>query len=125
MSICSDDMLELAKDLLVDDSESRVRASVGRSYYALYHEALEVADKLQLASLPADRTKATHERLISRYEQAGKRLAFFGRTLRKQKKLRALADYDIRDEMSASEAWQHIEISKRLIGDLRRIEPRP
>jgi hypothetical protein len=39
--------------------------------------------------------------------------------------LRALADYDIREEMGVVEVKQHIETSKQLMGDLRRIGPKP
>jgi ribosomal protein L7/L12 len=77
--------------------------------------------KSDLAATVAAYTPSLHEapRVI------GKRLAVIGRSLRKQKKLRALANYDIREEMGLVEAKQHIETSKQLMGDLRRIGPKP
>lgn len=121
MSVSSGELLSLAKDLVGREGECPARAAVGRSYYALFHEASATAELLNLQQCPADKKLATHERLIFRYEFAGKGLAAIGRTLRKQKQMRAVADYDIREEFRTGEAKLHIANSERLLGDLRRI----
>lgn len=121
MSVCSEELLCLAKDLIGGEGECRARAAVGRSYYALFHEAVAAAESLQLQQCPYDKKLATHERLIYRYENAGKGLAALGRTLRKQKQMRAVADYDIREDFRVAEARLHIANSVRVISDLRRL----
>lgn len=121
MSVCSEELIDLARDLAGIDGECRARAAVGRSYYALFHEALATAELLKLPQCPADRKLATHERLIYRFESGGKGLAAIGRTLRKQKQMRAVADYDIHEEFRTGEARLHIANSERVMGDLRRI----
>jgi len=121
MSVSSSDLLGLAKELAGADGECCARAAVSRSYYALYHEALAAAGILKLPQCPADKNLATHERLIYRYELAGRGLAALGRTIRKQKQMRAIADYDIREEFRAGEAKLHVANSERVLNDLRRI----
>jgi hypothetical protein len=123
MSVCSDDLIALALNLIELDpnSECMARTSVGRSYYALFYEALVAADTLNLNRCPAGMSMATHERLIYRYESGSKGLASLARALRKQKKIRAMADYDIAEDFRAAEARLHIANSTRLIQDLRRI----
>lgn len=121
MSVCSNELMDLARELVGTEGECRARAAVGRSYYALFHEALATAELLKLPQCPPNGKLATHERLIYRYESGGKGLAALGRTLRKQKQMRAVADYDIREEFRTGEARLHIANSERLMGDLRRI----
>jgi uncharacterized protein (UPF0332 family) len=122
MSVCSNELLELAEDLVGGEGECRARAAVGRSYYALFHEATATAESLKLQQCPADKKLATHERLIYRYENGGsKGLAALGRTMRKQKQMRAVADYDIREDFRVEEARLHIANSMRVMKDLRRI----
>lgn len=121
MSVCSNELLELAEDLVGGEGECRARAAVSRSYYALFHEARTTAESLKLQQCPPDKKLATHERLIYRYENGGKGLAALGRTLRKQKQIRAVADYDIREDFRVEEARLHIANSTRVMKDLRRI----
>lgn len=121
MSVSSDDLLALAIELVGGDGECRARTSVGRSYYALFHQAVATAESLNLQNCPSDKKMATHERLIYRYENGGKGLAAIGRSLRKQKQLRAVADYDIREEFRVEEARLHLANSTRIIKDLVRI----
>jgi uncharacterized protein (UPF0332 family) len=119
MSVCSEDLIALATSLADQDSEARNRACVSRSYYALYHEALLAADALSLAI--DHQVKTAHERLIRRYTDSSKGLAAIGKTMRKQKQLRAMADYEISADVTASEARFHLATSKRILVDLKRI----
>lgn len=121
MSVCSEDLMALAVNLVQVDGECHVRAAVGRSYYALFHQAVAAADFLNLQNCPPDKKLATHERLIYRYENGGRGLAAIGRSLRKQKQVRAVADYDIREDFRAEEARLHVANSTRIIKDLVRI----
>lgn len=121
MSVSSSDLLDLAQQLSGAEGECCARAAVGRSYYALFHEALAVAATLNLPQCPVDKKLATHERLIYRYEFAGRGLAAIARTIRKQKQMRAVADYEIREEFRSGEAMLHIATSKRVLSDLRRL----
>jgi uncharacterized protein (UPF0332 family) len=92
---------------------------VSRSYYALYHEAVATADLLKLSPDPKVRT--SHDKLISRYCEATKGLAALGRTIRKQKQLRAMADYELTADITRSEAHLHLATSKRVISALKQI----
>ncbi len=119
MSVCSDELLILAELLIDGNNEASNRASMSRSYYALYHEATSAAQALLLP--PINDVKTAHEGLISRYSSSSKGLAALGRAMRKQKQLRAKADYDIRDNINASDAKLHLANSRRIVMDLRRI----
>ncbi|MBN3471298.1 hypothetical protein G0D98_23030 [Pseudomonas savastanoi pv. phaseolicola] len=113
--------MSLADDLLLLEGEHRARAAIGRSYYALFHEALSAADSMSLAPPSSERRLSTHEYLIQRFVERGKGLARIGRGIRKQKLMRAAADYDIADDITLEEAALHIHISKSLISDLQRL----
>jgi uncharacterized protein (UPF0332 family) len=119
MSVCSDELLALAQSLVERNEEASSRACVGRSYYALYHEAQIAAQKLVLTGDGSVRT--AHETLINKYLMSTKGLAVIGKTIRKQKLLRAVADYDISSNFTLSEARLHLATSKRIVDDLRRI----
>lgn len=119
MSVCSDDLLLLAESLIGNKDEAGNRASISRSYYALYHEATIAASALSLKSSPD--VKTSHDKLISRFTGATKGLASIGRVILKQKRLRAMADYEIGSDLNASEARLHLATSKRIVCDLRRI----
>ncbi|MFJ2362452.1 hypothetical protein ACIPIN_01830 [Pseudomonas sp. NPDC087697] len=109
----------LADALIESSDEASNRACISRSYYALYHEALLAASAL---SLPGDEeVKTAHEKLIRRFTCATKGLVSIGKSIRKQKQLRAMADYEIDSDLNASEARFHLATSKRLVNDLRRI----
>lgn len=119
MSVCSDELLALAESLIVGENEASNRASVSRSYYALYHEAVITASFLSLPE--AKDIKTAHERLIFRYSASSRGLSAIGRSLRKQKLMRAKADYDIRDMITSSDAKLHVATTRRVVSDLRRI----
>ncbi|WP_206360479.1 hypothetical protein, partial [Pseudomonas viridiflava] len=104
--------MALAEELVSQDGEHRARAAIGRSYYALYHEAIVAANNMSLAPPKSSGRLGTHEHLIQRFLERGKGLARISRSIRKQKVLRAAADYDIGDDIIADEAILHIHISK-------------
>ncbi|KRW62350.1 hypothetical protein AO726_02700 [Pseudomonas sp. TTU2014-080ASC] len=120
MPVCNDEIMELSEQLLeLGASEAVIRASIGRSYYALYHEALRVATEM---GLPEQKVRGgTHEALISRYESQGKRLAVIARLIRRCKLLRVKADYHLDVEMTPKEALVHILQCKEIVADIRNI----
>lgn len=121
MSICSDDLMGLAAEMLDSAAEVNVRSAIGRSYYALLHEA---RDRSQVMNLPVGTGAGSHERVITSYLSSGKRLSYIGREIQKRKLMRNFADYDIHLPMDESEAQMHVEACKSLIDDLRRITVR-
>lgn len=120
MPVCSDELIALAGALLDSEAgEAPIRASIGRGYYALYHEAMSVAGKLSLPDQPA--RGGVHEALIAKYQAKGKRLACIARQLRQRKLLRVKADYYIGEDITAKEALVHHRQCQDLIAELRRI----
>lgn len=119
MSISSDDLMVLAVEMLHSGAEVNVRSAIGRSYYALFHEA---RDKAQAMRLPAGREGGSHDRLITSFESSSKGLSTIGRGMRRLKMMRNLADYDIHLAIDGVESKLHVSSCKALIGDLRRIK---
>ena len=118
MSICSDDLMGLAEDLLDSGTEASDRSAVSRSYYALLHEA---SDRSKAMGLTARTGSGSHANVISGYRTAGGRLSYIGREIQKRKIMRNVADYDIHLLVDGPEARTHVEACKSLIDDLRRI----
>jgi uncharacterized protein (UPF0332 family) len=120
MSVCSDELLTLSRGLLQEgQGEAELRASIGRGYYALYHEAQLTADRLSLPS--ASSRLGVHESLIERFQSQGKRLGYIARQMRGCKLTRVKADYYIEEDISQKEAKAHILKCQQLMDELRRI----
>lgn len=120
MPVCSNELMILSDELLEKSSgEAGIRASIGRSYYALFHEAHATAVRL---SLPEQSSKnGSHEALISRFTGHGKRLDIIARRIRQCKILRVKADYEIRDEVTKKDAQVHLATCKSISSELSRL----
>lgn len=122
MSVCSDELLALSRGLLQEGSgEVELRTSIGRGYYALYHEAQLTAERLSLPAGP--KSMGSHDSLIQRFQSQGKRLGYIARQIKGCKLVRVKADYYIEEDISQKEAQAHILKCQQLIEDLRRISP--
>lgn len=120
MSVSSDDILEVAKRLMLDAGEAFSRAAMGRSYYAAFHEARETVGRLSLVA-PTSARGGSHERLISAFEGQGKGLSKFATRLRARKLARQKADYDVHEQITAEEAAFHLRHCEQLMNDLKRL----
>ena len=120
MSVCTDELLALSYGLSQEgQGEVELRASIGRGYYALYHESQLTAERL---SLPAGSSRmGVHESLIERFQSQGKRLGYIARQIRGCKLGRVRADYHLDEDISQKEAKAHIMKCQQLVAELRRI----
>lgn len=115
-----EDFLSLSKRLCESQDEIDLRSSISRAYYGAYHAACDTAMRLQLPE--AKRYDAgMHERLISRFECNGPGLRKIARRLRDRKRLRAMADYQLGEQVTREEASLNALESARLVQDLTRI----
>jgi len=120
VSVSNDEIYDLCNVLIGQASEVSYRASIGRAYYAVYHEAVKTADRIGLKNAPV-MNAGTHERLYSRYSEPGGSLARLARRMRDCKRLRAKADYDLDCDVSKEQAQLHARQCQNLLSDLRRI----
>lgn len=119
MSVSSDDLLALSEQLIERDDECSLRASIGRSYYAVFHQAKIAADVLDLKESQQAERRASHERLISRYESGGKGLRSIAKSIRKAKMTRVAADYDIGESVLIRDAKFHLANCQRVLRQLK------
>lgn len=120
MSVSSNDLLNISATLLEGPDESHLRASMGRSYYAVYHESLIVADKLQLPK-PHSLDKGVHAKQIDRFRNKGKTLAKLASRLHNAKMKRFKADYQLNESVSKAECQQHLIACRALMTDLQNL----
>lgn len=120
MSVSSDDILEVAKKLILDSGEAFSRAAMGRSYYAAFHEARDAVGRLSL-NTSSDIRGGSHEQLIGAFEGKGKGLSKFAARLRARKLARQKADYDVHERITAEEAEFHLRNCEQLMNDLKRL----
>ncbi|WID41929.1 HEPN domain-containing protein [Pseudomonas phage PG1] len=122
MPISSIDLLNLAQRLMAENpsSECLLRASIGRAYYAVYHEAQSTADVLGLSHQKT--SSGVHEQLISRYEASGKRLKVIANRLATAKMYRVEADYKINHMVSVADARKHLASCQSIVGELTKLQ---
>ncbi|HFX2685883.1 TPA: hypothetical protein ACV5QX_000864 [Pseudomonas aeruginosa] len=120
MSVSSDDILRIARALLGDADEAFSRTSIGRSYYAAFHEARGTVERLSLAASQGI-LGGSHEKLIGAFEGKGRGLAKIAARLRLRKPARQKADYNIDEDITPEEAALHLHHCELLIDDLRRL----
>lgn len=115
MSVNSKDFLDFAADSLTRGDEIGFRNAVARSYYAMFHEV-----RSMLSSLP-NFTSHAHDGLISYLTQPDKSEQFdkmalraLAAMLRQQKGKRAIADYDVNNVVSESDAKESIRMAEKL-----------
>jgi uncharacterized protein (UPF0332 family) len=120
LSVSCEDFLSQSKRLCESQDEIDFRSSISRGYYSVYHSASQTAQRLRLPE--SKRTDVgVHERLISRYEGLGPGLRKIARRLRDRKRLRAMADYQLSEQVLPGEAALSLLEATRLIADLNRI----
>ena len=89
-----------------DKDEFELRNSMSRSYYWAYHHAVDVASAIGLAGYSGPKT-GSHVQLSARFSAASGRSArTIGAMLTLSHKLRCLADYELKEPVSASLANQ-------------------
>lgn len=120
MSVSSDDILDVAKKLMLDSGEAFSRAAMGRSYYAAFHEARETVGRLSLVT-PAGVRGGSHEQLIGAFEGKSKGLSKLATRLRARKLARQKADYDVHEHITPQEAAFHLRHCEQLMDDLKRL----
>ncbi|MCW8156631.1 hypothetical protein D7243_10540 [Stutzerimonas stutzeri] len=101
-------------------SECHLRTSIGRAYYAAYHEAQSAADAL---ALPHQKVNTgQHEQLISRFDASGKRLKVIANRLATAKMHRVEADYKINHMVSMADARKHLASCQSIVSELTRLQ---
>lgn len=100
--------------------EAHMRASIGRSYYAAYHESLEAADRLGLP-VAGGSDKGIHARHIERFQGKGKTLAKIAGRLHLAKMKRVKADYMLNEHVGKADSQQQLIACQSLIADLERL----
>ncbi|NIQ22578.1 MAG: hypothetical protein GTN92_09465 [Pseudomonas stutzeri] len=122
MPVSSTDLLDFSEHLLnqTPSSECLLRASIGRAYYAVYHEALSVAESLQL---PQHRTNTgQHDQLISRFDKSGKKLRIIANRIAAAKMARVEADYKLHHMVSSIDARKHLVSCQSIVNELARLQ---
>jgi len=120
VSVSSEDFLQQSRKLCELHAEIDFRSSISRGYYAVYHFAADTAQRLQLPDAKKMHV-GVHERLISRFEAVGPGLRKTARKLRDLKRLRAMADYQLDEQVLREEAELCLAEASRLVEHLRNI----
>lgn len=120
MSVSPKDFHEQAVRLAKQNLEIDSRSAISRSYYSVYHSAIATAKRLSLPKCEK-RDVGVHERLFLRFEAQGKALTKIARRLQKQKRVRSMADYDLDENVPASDAETYIRETELLTADLERL----
>lgn len=120
MSVSPDEFHDQAVRLVSQKSEIDSRSAISRSYYSIYHRAVEAAVSLGLPECEK-RDAGAHERLFRRFESQGKALKKIARRLRDKKRVRGMADYDLDEDVPVSDAETYIREARLLVADLERL----
>ncbi|MBX8534522.1 hypothetical protein K5D33_07265 [Pseudomonas cichorii] len=120
MSVSHKEFHEQAIRLVSENSEIDNRSAISRSYYAIYHCAIETAARLALPECEK-RDAGVHERLFLRIESQGKALKKIARRLRDKKRVRGVADYDLEEDVPVSDAEIFIRDARLLMADLEKL----
>jgi len=122
MPVTSKDLIALSDQLFGSGTgaEVEIRAAAGRAYYAVYHEAVEVADKLSLAV--TNKNTGEHAQLCSRYSgTSSKKLKAIASRIWAVKKMRTAADYHNTTKITAPGVKHHIASCKSILDELDRL----
>lgn len=118
MSVSNLDLLSYSEHLLAtSEEEAGLRAAASRSYYAAYHQALDLADKLHCPQ-PSASKRGCHEKIIDRYKGMYSGEFNISRLLQKQKMVRVTADYKLSKGFSREEAKLHVMSCSKLVKSL-------
>lgn len=124
MPVTSKDLIGLSFQLYSSGAASEVelRAAIGRAYYAVYHEAVALADSLALPVTRRD--TGEHEQLISRYAgSSSKKLKIIATRISSVKKARTAADYHNTTRVMGPAVKQHIASCTSILDELARLTP--
>ena len=119
MPVTPDDLLEYAKDLVVDDLEVRRRNGAGRAFYAAFHLCRPLAGRIDPERKKGGRSHEWIVRVFSEFggpsdkELAGK-VRTLGRLYFQARDLRGKADYDIGLDFTAEDATLLLETAKSI-----------
>lgn len=129
MSVVYGDFLNEAKDFLSTSpsSEIRLRSSISRGYYALYHSALKLADRVHVPPV-SSQTGPSHKNLRAFYidnlypdKKLQNKMKRVGYSLKVLHETRCKADYELDQnisQMAADDFVQRCEIAIVLVADL-------
>lgn len=120
MSVSPDEFHDQAIRLVSQKTEIDSRSAISRSYYAIYHRAIDAAQSLGLPE-SEKRDAGAHERLFLRFEAQGKALKKIARRLRDKKRVRSMADYDLDEDVPVTDAETYIREARLLAADLERL----
>lgn len=116
--IQAQDFLDFARSL-PRNNEIEDRVCIGRAYYAAMHKALEYAAKV---GYQRDHKEAgsTHSNLIFYFErQGGEALLVAADLLKKLKRKRTQADYDLDKNIYSNEAVQALKRAESVFDELK------
>ncbi|HFD80455.1 MAG TPA: hypothetical protein ENK05_08725 [Gammaproteobacteria bacterium] len=101
MPILPRDLLECATALIKENGETFQRAAVSRAYYACYHAALPVAERLAPVDVNGGLHKKLYETFIKERELSYKSVGYM---LRQSHSDRIRADYHLQEEIGRRDA---------------------
>ena len=119
MPVNSSDFLDFAQQSAALKTEIGDRNAISRAYYAVFHEALALADT-HFPDPNAHLAMGDHERLSERYKQWDKLPSYrsFAIMLVNMKSQRHLADYDLHETVINSQALTQLQTANRFLARL-------
>lgn len=126
MSVSSDELLQLAKDLANSQDEVHSRCAAGRAYYSAFHALLPLVSKLPATRGRERADRISHAEVIGRLAEwlpSGDLACLSGlkvsagvavRELRAARTTRERADYDLSSQFPQAAAFQQIERARKL-----------
>ena len=126
MSVSFEDFLESAEELLknTDSKEIDFRNLISRSYYAMFHLSIEVAQQLPPIA-NKDKNYGSHEAIFVKFEySANKDIQQLAEMMYKRKNNRVRADYYLNETINRLEAARHFYAIKAIIKKLQQAKER-
>lgn len=120
MSVNSSDFLEFAQQSASLQTEIGNRNAISRAYYAVFHEALSLADT-HFPDPNAHLAMGAHERLSERYKHWEKLPSYrsFAIMLVNMKSQRHLADYALHETVNNSQALTQLQTASKFLARLK------
>lgn len=119
MPVSHAEFLSSALKLIKNGAEMDFRNSASRAYYAAYHAAVPVGNSI---GIPIDVEGGEHARLIEAFKRMTdmkyKSIAYM---LRQCRDLRVVADYNLEEPFTESEAQTTIEQTKEIINKIEKL----
>ena len=115
------DLLKLAEVLCRGTTEAEWRCSVGRAYYAAFHQA---RDLLQTLGFQIPRAELVHAFLWKRLQSCGpSAVGTAGSKLHQLRSLRNRADYDVTIAFVQNDAIAAVETSRQILDAFETLAP--